>query len=88
MNRNGDASNNKEPNDVEIHAPPTDAIACAFTPQVKIEFDRISQILEEMKAIQEETKRGMELNRAVIVVTAVLALIAILLSVIILLRPI
>ncbi len=86
MNRSGDAAHEPEHNDIEIHASPTDAVACAFTPEVKIEFDQISQILEEMKVIQEETTRGMELNRVAILVTALLALIAIVLSFIILLR--
>ncbi len=87
MNQNGTTSNEPEHNDVEIHVPPTDAIACAFTPELKIEFGQISQTLEEMKVIQEETKRGMELNRVAIIITAVLAFIAIVLSVIIIYRP-
>ncbi len=71
-----------EHSDVAIHVPSADAVACAFTPEVKIEFDRLGQLLGEMKGVQEEVKRAIGLNRIAIIVTAFLAFVAIVLSVI------
>ncbi len=58
MDNNDKAPNRPERNDVKINAPPAEAVACAFTPEVKVGFDRIGQLLEEMTAVQEETRRG------------------------------
>ncbi len=88
MDTNDDALNRPERNAVKINAPPAEAVACAFTPEVKVEFDRIGQLLEEMTAVQQGTRRGVALNRVAIIVTAFLAFVSIVLSVIILLRPV
>ncbi len=81
-NNTEDAPDEPEHSDVAIHVPSVDAVACAFTPEVKVEFDRLGQLFGEMKDIQEEIQRGIALNRTAIIITAFLAFIAIVLSVI------
>lgn len=68
--------------DVHINVLPAEAGAGAFPIEVKIELDRIGQVLQGMADIQEGTKKGVELNRTAIIVIAAVALIGFVLSVI------
>ncbi len=82
MDKKDEAPGEPERADVHINVPPTEAGAAAVPVEVKIELDRIGQILQGMADIQEGTKRGVELNGTAIIVTAAVAFIGFVLSVI------